>query len=51
MIQEGDAQRQPLEAREKRKTGKWVMLQNKSVVSTPGVFTNAQERDEPASSR
>lgn len=38
MIQERDAQRQLLEARKKRKTGKRVMLQNMFVFSTPEVL-------------
>lgn len=38
IVQERDAQRQLLEARKKRKTGKRVMLQNKFVFSTPEVL-------------
>jgi hypothetical protein len=45
MIQERDAQRQLLEARKKRKTGKRVMLQNKFIFSTPEVLKITMEAE------
>ena len=45
IVQERDAHRQLLEARKKRKTGKRVMLQNKSVFSTPAVLKIVMEAD------
>ena len=45
MVQERDAQRQLLEARKRRKTGKRVMLQNKFVFSTPEVLKITMEAE------
>jgi hypothetical protein len=45
IVQERDAQRQLLEARKKRKTGKRVMLQNKFVFSTPEVLKITMEAE------
>ena len=45
MIQERDAQRQLLEARKKRKTGKRVMLQNEFIFSTPEVLKLTMEAE------
>ena len=45
MMQERDAQRQLLEVRKKRKTGKRVMLQNKFIFSTPEVLKITMEAE------
>jgi hypothetical protein len=45
IVQEQDAQIQLLEARKKCKTGKWVMLQNKFVFSTPEVLKITMEAE------
>lgn len=51
IVQERNAQRQWLEARKKRKTGKRVMLQNKFVFSTPEEILNITMEAESTSGK